>query len=516
MDFKVTYEYENEVIAHKITKYNVSKVSEKFIIITDDKLYGVININGDIITPLVYSYISNFKNGVAIVKRDRYYGLINKFGNVIVPLNYYDINYIGNGYYQARKKYNSTFDVIDSNGNIIKERLEFNYAYFNENSIILLFENSVSTLYDKQFNQISKHCHYISSPKNGILAFDICTKKEPLIKTLYGVMDENGSILIQPKYKCASIIDNNRIMVITQNNKVRIIDNNGKVIKKIHNRLDYIKEFVGEIAICKLNDKYGLIDVDGNIIYDIKCDYIEYLSNGQYLIYRNNKCGIIDSKGKIVIDISYKNIKLLDDGNYCLYLYNQVIITTNKGEVIFTVSNCSLEDVKFGYIIKRRSNTSKNLKVTLLDKKGNNILTKDNVIDYTVVNDFIIWHYLGEEELTDKIGNVIIPLVKDKINVINNHQVMLSNKLVDLNQEYLDINYIITIKYNDYILKECFKTNDEREKFKTYFQTTVIEEINKLYSKNDLEIKKLNDNLKKNTHNLVSKSKESFQKKLIK
>ena len=40
MDFKVTYEYENEVIAHKITKYNVSKVSEKFIIITDDKLYG--------------------------------------------------------------------------------------------------------------------------------------------------------------------------------------------------------------------------------------------------------------------------------------------------------------------------------------------------------------------------------------------------------------------------------------------------------------------------------------------
>ena len=76
--------------------------------------------------------------------------------------------------------------------------------------------------------------------------------------------------------------------------------------------------------------------------------------------------------------------------------------------------------------------------------------------------------------------------------------------------------YIITIKYNDYILKECFKTNDEREKFKIYFQTTVIEEINKLYSKNDLEIKKLNDNLKKNTHNLVSKSKESFQKKLIK
>lgn len=61
------------------------------------------------------------------------------------------------------------------------------------------------------------------------------------------------------------------------------------------------------------NNKYAVIDTDGNIVLETKYDEIRYLSNtGDFLVQLNEKYGIVSSKKEVKVKIIYSSIELMD------------------------------------------------------------------------------------------------------------------------------------------------------------------------------------------------------------
>ncbi len=72
------------------------------------------------------------------------------------------------------------------------------------------------------------------------------------------------------------------------------------------------------------DEKYGLIDYDGNVILDlIYDDLVNYKNDDAYIASKNNKYGIINSKGEIIEDFIYEYI--YNYYNYTIFVKNNKI-----------------------------------------------------------------------------------------------------------------------------------------------------------------------------------------------
>ena len=76
----------------------------------------------------------------------------------------------------------------------------------------------------------------------------------------------------------------------------------------VKNDCDKIKSLQDTILIKRYN-KYGLADLDGKIIYEVKYDKIKKL--GEYIVVKDGKkYFVLDYDGERMNDFSYKKIKL--------------------------------------------------------------------------------------------------------------------------------------------------------------------------------------------------------------
>lgn len=94
----------------------------------DDNLYGVMDVNGEIILKDKYNKINDAKGDLFVVKRDKSegYGLINKDGDKLLKFEYERLSFIsGTNYLLAQKEGDKSIYIIDRNGNPISKNAEF-------------------------------------------------------------------------------------------------------------------------------------------------------------------------------------------------------------------------------------------------------------------------------------------------------------------------------------------------------------------------------------------------------
>ena len=153
-------------------------------------------------------------------------------------------------------------------------------------------------------------------------------------------------------YKCINSSYNNQLVYMSNGNissEYLILDdgdkiilfnyNNGKSITlnskikevKIYNHNETLKNdnnYINYIIAKDENNKYGLIDYNGNTKLEFKYDRLEnYINKDEYLACLNNKCGLIDSNDKILLNLEYDNI-----------IYNQeykVLLNNNTASVMY-------------------------------------------------------------------------------------------------------------------------------------------------------------------------------------
>lgn len=335
----------------------------------------------------------------------------------------------------------------------------------------------------------------------------------------YGVIDETGKIVIEPKYDIIQIPNPSKPVFICmhdyninlQQYETEVFDNKGN---KIFTEYDSVQAlptestwdgipFEKSVLKYKRNNKYGLITLENKVIIEPIYDSIKAINykEGMLLVEKDKKYGAINIKGKIIIKPEYDQISI---DNY----YNSETMYKASG---FIVKKKNEDSYKYGYINSKgkmllppeyteisRINEiidDKNVYLLVL-KEGQAGVVKNNKvvldfeyedISYNLFNNMFIIQRNSKSGIADIKGKVIIQPEYDSImfggiyvNAIKDGEVTvldINGKKLDNNNIYAKLpttnpNYYITIDKN-----EIYRIVDKDNNIKIENNYTYIEHI---------------------------------------
>lgn len=283
-----------------------------------NELYGLINLDGKMLTEPIYEEVSSLKNrpGRILVKKDDRYGVLDTNGKVVVPVLYYSI--IGDEYCEEENGYQNTGFIVSN-----KSKTGILYGYYNSNGRKILETKYESISRILEYNDNSTYLIVMSNGKKGVL--------------------RNGRKLIDLNYQDVMYSRNSKIFIVNKNGKYGFFAKNGKEI--LESKYEAY-EIAGEYISVKENDKNVLYDINGNYIDQKNYKSILEVGNSSYFIAISEKDNSYSILSKDVnIENNYKNISYLFDNLFTFT--NQEgkcgIIDATKGEVI---------DAKYDLILK--------------------------------------------------------------------------------------------------------------------------------------------------------------------
>ena len=310
----------SNVIAETTYEKNVLKYEE-------NNKYGLIKIDGEIITKAIYDEISSlgYKNGEILVKENGKYGIINDKGNQIIKALYDEI--ISDQYYNVDEGYKKSGYIVS---NTTDEGYRYGYYDYEGGEVLKVEYNQIMRLTQmKDSNNI-----YLIASKNG--QFGVFVNNNKIINTQYqsitydegtnifivertgkyGAINEKGLEILKTEYNDIQI---NGIYLYTKKDEEnKVFDKNGQqveinfntVISATTNKDYYIKIEKDE------EEQYSILNSDLKEITKQKYKYLEYLT-GKYFIITNEtgKSGIIDSDEKEILEPKYDLIQKIKDKN---------------------------------------------------------------------------------------------------------------------------------------------------------------------------------------------------------
>jgi len=143
------------------------------------------------------------------------------------------------------------------------------------------------------------------------------------INDKYGVINENGDLIVEPIYDEIDGFYNDMSVVWLRSGGCKYINKYGDELPtRVY---DVASAFYNDFAIvglrllCRTNKgvaykiKYGAINKDGDEIIEIIYDSIEELDDGGAMISLDGSFGIINSQGKLITPIKYDSIGYFSD-----------------------------------------------------------------------------------------------------------------------------------------------------------------------------------------------------------
>ena len=184
-----------------------------------------------------------------------------------------------------------------------------------------------------------------------------------------------------------------------------------------------------------------IIELDEKIIYIVDPyeykDNRKYIKNDKYLITANNgKYGIIDYNGNIILDLKYDYIKIIDNG---------FIIKENN---------------KFGIINENKEYILKPEYQEIFDYKNNFVIKKDN--KYAIINDKKETIIDYEIDYTEQLEDYLIIIKNNKLGIFKDNKILLNYQIETKNDQitaYL-YNNDIHIKTYDKTIKTYIINKD--------------------------------------------------------
>ena len=268
---------------------NIEAFSEEdtYFIVTRDNLICVMNSKQEeIITNGKYEFITycGSEPTYLMAKKDKFYGVIDISENIYIPFEYSSIEFYDYKFIAGK---DNTYGVLDNNNNLIepftadKETLYFklNQIQYNnskQTEIIPNFDTNkyryvgeFSKIKGKPFDSIAKVSNFdiqsIYDNWNPLEQSYEEHKKEFYCK--FGLVDNNGNLIIPCLYdgETPTWYFNN-LICISKNGKYGFIDwNNNIVVEFIYDEILLLNDN-DEFLIVKKDEKYGFVDRQGNLL----------------------------------------------------------------------------------------------------------------------------------------------------------------------------------------------------------------------------------------------------------
>lgn len=382
--------------------------------------YGIINFEGKSIINPIYEEIKNmpYREGELIAKKQGKYGVVNINGGKLLDFKY---DYItGDNYYSEETNYELDGYIVGINS----ENGKMQYGYIS---------NKREQILDVEFDKIYRMNNIKDDENIYLLA-----EKDGKIQ-LY----KNNKILLDNNYQAINYSEDSKLLILQKDNKYGVTDLNGKQILSVDyeqvripgNYIIAVKEkeqviydLTGapkenltytnilntenenyNITIDK-NDKYGLINKNGNILIENKYNYIQYLYDNYFIVGgETGKSGIINEKGEEILPIKYEVIQKLNKDNIVQTMVGNILELYNKEmKNILSMENGKIE-IHDKYI-KIYSSTQ----TAYISNDG---IVKNNFELFE--NNIFASEREGKWGFVDKDNNVIVDYQYDKVTEIN-------------------------------------------------------------------------------------------------
>jgi len=280
--------------------------------------FGILSKNGTFLIKPIYDSITYYDNENIIVKKDNQCLLINIQGDIKIDSLYENIQFIGDDKYII--KLNNTFGVVDSKNNIVFYPIykEIIYRFWEKNDLTLIDKDGVTFYYSiqtKQLVKIDKKYHNIYKFSDGYRV-----EKKDTQNNNIGFLDLKRDVVLAPKYN--SIEVNNGIIIATKldDSSSYIYKTNGSFIMKLD--VDYISNLHKGILLVHKDKKEGFINLEDSRNYLHMRDKISILSTTMINVKVEERWGVVDYDGNYLLEPIY-DVKIVRLNNYYLVSKNK-------------------------------------------------------------------------------------------------------------------------------------------------------------------------------------------------
>ncbi|HWY12733.1 MAG TPA: WG repeat-containing protein, partial [Bacteroidia bacterium] len=212
------------------------------------------------------------------------------------------------------------------------------------------------------------------------------------LNNLFGLVNENDSIILQPQYDLVLKAENN-IFITVKNNKYGFYSGKGCFISDID--YDFKKELSASyytngklLKLCKKN-KQALMDMNGRLTIDYDTyEEVNFAQNNLIRIKRKNKYGFVDRKLNIVIPCKYNSAGDFNNEGFSICVLKQETFLINtKGEIVLKTKGTIIPANSY-YFVK--------------EDEGNKLLDKKTLLLYSNIDS---WQISPEGYLILDFGN---------------------------------------------------------------------------------------------------------------
>lgn len=324
-DKNIIYAY-TDIYAHygdiyKITDEGLKKINSEmyhtnvdFMVRLETTYNGLQGVGGESIT--------NAFTGDMLVVADKdyeHYGVIDKSGGFIIPFTDKYIFNIVNDSLIARYERTGLKEINDeiaSNGRLLNNRgeilteSEYDYIRMSRGYIKVSKDGKENILGADDYKELLDWSYTsLKTSNNYIIAGNSMNK--------YGLMDLKGNVLIDCVYDQVEFFGDYRYnptgIYVDRGDNFNLLD-----LNDYHELLDWSYFYSSgsdDYVIARNSDnKYGMMDLKGNIIAGFLYDDMYTANDDNYVISENsgNKYGLLDKTGNICTDFIYRNIQWSD------------------------------------------------------------------------------------------------------------------------------------------------------------------------------------------------------------
>ena len=249
------------------------------------------------ILPVKYESVIEFdESKKATVKLNGLWGVINDKGEVVLPTIYEDNIYTPLQNWLLRQ--GNQFGIADNQGQILIP-VEYDMVYPFINDWALAQKNG-KWGYVNRNNEMMIPFEY--QALNSFMNHRAIAQKD----SLWGIINQKNEVLLTFKYDVLNEDLFNNISA-KQNGKWGLIsDDYEEVVPFQYDDLT----FLGRCIRVKFADKFGLYNLEGQLLTEVEYDELSAAIDGEYIVAcKDGQCGILNNTGKKMTRFKFEKIR---------------------------------------------------------------------------------------------------------------------------------------------------------------------------------------------------------------
>ncbi len=481
---------------------------ENLCVVVKNNKYGIVNAELKLIIPCEYEYIETLSDCLFKFREGGKWGVVDKSRKLIAEADYINITYETESLLMVETRAQngscteSRYGLLDCKGNVVisAECKTITKVEQGNNIFFIAEKNYKKGVLDKNGNIIVPFIYSYISDKGSPFYYhyrkrDICGfYKSNGEHYIYIDKDLRQSITIPTDYEYAEYVGHGMVKV-SKADKWGLIDMTGQII--VETKFDYIDKFDGSFAKVsfKFEEKYlyGLIDTSGDIVLPIEYEGIEKWDNGYYVVRKDGLYGLLSPTLQLLINPCKEYLSKLDEryiyvkerSDYSTTHLLQGLIDYFGNEIVPAYKNISKVEVldnAFLKVIYHRSEYKGCSRIGILNNIGKEIYYNGSCDDITYIDNGMLLIKSGHKyNIANLQGKVLFNNYYDYIEILENGDFLIKdNRCYGLarytGEIYIHPKYTNKIKFENGIAEIKISDNKPLHKINKEGQVIVSDE----------------------------------------